>query len=84
MPSTLVDSAETLQRGLEMWMRKYATFHLPEMQGDVKQLLGLPGSSREEERLRLPSYKPADLKRWKYCPLPWVDGGICLWMSVDL
>lgn len=84
MPSAPADSAETLQRALEMWMRKSATFHLPEMQRDVKQLLGLPGSSREGERLRLPSYKPAGLKRWKYCPLPRVDGGICLWMSVDL
>lgn len=56
-----------------------------EMQGDVTQLLGLPGSSGEEEHRRLPSYKPADLRRWKYGPLPRVVGGSqSLGMSVDL
>ncbi len=39
-------------------LRKYVTFHLRDA-GRCKAAASLPGSLREEECLRLPSYKPA-------------------------
>lgn len=54
-------------------LRKYVSFHLWDAER-CKAAACLPGSSREEERLCPPSYKPAT---WRGCysgPLPCVDG----------
>lgn len=68
-------------------LRKYVTFHLRDA-ARCKAAAGLPGSLREEERLLLPSYKPATRRSCYYAPLTHVDGGIWeaerLTMSAEL
>lgn len=68
-------------------LRKYVTFHLRDA-ARCKAAAGLPGSLREEERLLLPSYKPATRRSCYYAPLTRVDGGIWeaekLTMSAEL
>lgn len=56
-------------------LRKYVTFHLWDA-GRCKAAASLPSSLREEERLGLPSYKPATWRSCYYDPLcsVWMKG----------
>lgn len=59
-------------------LRKYVTFHLQDA-GRCKAAVSLPSSLREEDRLPLPSYKPATWRSCYYSLLPHMDGGIWDW-----